>query len=331
MSYQTTQFRPYARNDWRGRQASAPLWMGTAGTVVYRGVGARQAYELVGVSRDSVGAPLAACLLILFDTATDRPLQRVVSDSGGAFRFDNPGVGPFYIVLYKSGTQVGTSANALRPTIQLQPTPPVALAGSTTFSLTENPINESGGWRGGLTHGTDWQNMQTGSGNAYGVGASPTGYDDNVACRTGAFTRSQFVEGVIWRASGYSPSIVHEIELMLHCTIAANNITAYELLMNSAGNFALARWDGTVGNVFFGISPTNQNGGPVGIVNGDVIRFSDDGAGNFTMKQNGVVVWTFSDATWQAGSPGMASFWRPDASIVPASFGFQSLSWGNGV
>jgi hypothetical protein len=195
------------------------------------------------------------------------------------------------------------------------------------FDATENPLGAP--WIGGETAGLDWQNMQSSGGVAHGVGASPieTGYDDNIAALTG-YAANQYIEGVIHKAGGYAPAVAHEIELHLRCTIAANSITTYEFLMNSGGAFQIVRWDGAIGNFYTGISGTNQNGGLVGVVNGDVMRFEVTGS-NFSVKQNGVLKLTFTDATYSSGSPGVGAFWRPDASIVPGSFGFSHVTVGN--
>jgi len=196
---------------------------------------------------------------------------------------------------------------------------------TTTFPLTENPISEGGKWLNGATDGIAWQNMQTGSGNAYGTGASPSDTNDNVASLIG-YPANHYVQATIFRAGGYSPAIAHEVELLVRCTITANNIKAYEFLMNSAGAFDVVRWNGPL-NSFDSLTFSDQNGGPTAVVDGDVIRIEAVGS-NFTMKQNGIIKRTWTDATHATGNPAMGAFWRPDASIVPSSFGFKDFAAG---
>lgn len=199
--------------------------------------------------------------------------------------------------------------------------------GPDNFSPNANPCDPTV-WFLGANDGLDWNNPQSSSGHACGTTASPGSDTDNTACRKGTFARKQFVQATCFRQGGYSPAVVHEIELLLHCTISAHSITTYECLFNSAGNFQLARWDGALDNVNFGISVTNQNGGPIAVVDGQVVKVQDDGAGNFSLFQAGTLVATWSDSTWTGGAPGHAYFWRPDASIVPASMGWTNMTGG---
>lgn len=202
------------------------------------------------------------------------------------------------------------------------PAPPIVF----TFDATENPLGAP--WINGDVVGLDWQNMQSSGGNAHGIAASPTGYDDNIAALTG-FNSNHYIEATVYKAGGYSPAITHEIELHVRCLIAENSITSYELLIpNASAGWQVVRWDGPVGTFYTGITPTAHNGGPVSIVNGDVIRYEVNGS-DFSVKRNGVLIWTFTDATYSGGGPGVAAFWRSDASIVPGSFGFSSVTVGN--
>jgi hypothetical protein len=202
-----------------------------------------------------------------------------------------------------------------------------ASTGVFEFATTENPLGSP--WRNGAANGLDWQDMQSGSGNAYGTGASPGAETDPIACLTG-YNANHYIEATIFRAGGYSPAINHEIELHTRCTISANSITSYEFLMNTAGNYQVVRWDGAIGVLDFTITVTEQNGGPTGLmcVNGDVVRIEVTGS-NFTMKLNGTTLATWTDSTYSTGGPGIASFWRPDVSIVPSSLGFSRVVVGN--
>jgi len=71
-----------------------------------------------GVTRDSVGSILGSCVVELYETLTDLPLQKVTSDAvTGAFTFTAARYSPttHYIVAYKAGSpdQAGTTLNTL--------------------------------------------------------------------------------------------------------------------------------------------------------------------------------------------------------------------------
>lgn len=139
MSFAPTTFRPFVREGWGGRAAShfrgclsiATPWPGLpiefpqtlglawrgnqTGTVVYRGMGGRANFSLVGVSRDSAGAILGSCIIDLMYTAGDVLHLTTTSDASGNFRFDTMPNGPFYLVAYKPGSPdvAGTTVNTL--------------------------------------------------------------------------------------------------------------------------------------------------------------------------------------------------------------------------
>lgn len=71
-----------------------------------------------GVTRDSAGAILGGCVVELYQTLTDLPLQKVTSDATtGAFTFTAARYAPttHYIVAYKAGSPdvAGTTLNTL--------------------------------------------------------------------------------------------------------------------------------------------------------------------------------------------------------------------------
>jgi hypothetical protein len=202
---------------------------------------------------------------------------------------------------------------------------------STSFPATENPISEGGAWRNGKTHGGDRQDMQTGSGNAYATVTNPTDYDDSCACLTG-FPPDHYIEGVVHRASGYSPTDPHEIELLLRCTINTNSIFTYEILMSTAGAFQIMRWDGTIGSFIEITFNGSGTGFGAAYADGDVVRGEISGSGTVTIvvKKNGSTVWTTTDSSAGrilTGSPGIASFMRGTGNVV-SSAGWQSITAG---
>lgn len=70
-----------------------------------------------GITKNSAGAALGSCTVELFQTATDLPLEKLVSDaSTGAYAFSSVGLGQtYYIVAYKAGSPdvAGTTVNTL--------------------------------------------------------------------------------------------------------------------------------------------------------------------------------------------------------------------------
>lgn len=73
-------------------------------------------FRISGVTRDSLGSPLAGCSVALYRTADDRLVDRVVSDAGGAYAFTSPSVPTaYYVVAYKAGggDVAGTTANTV--------------------------------------------------------------------------------------------------------------------------------------------------------------------------------------------------------------------------
>lgn len=70
---------------------------------------------LSGVTKDSTGSALGACVVQLFRTPSDALVSEITSDASGNYNFDNPGSGPFYIVAYKAGAPdvAGTTVNTL--------------------------------------------------------------------------------------------------------------------------------------------------------------------------------------------------------------------------
>ena len=118
---------------------------------------------------------------------------------------------------------------------------------STNFGAIENPISEGGRWVNGKAVGLDWNNVQSVPGAAYAA-AYVTGYDDPIAVLNTTFAANQFAEGTVRRATGYSPGVSHEIELLLRFRIAAHSARGYEILWGVTGELNIVRWNGPLGN-----------------------------------------------------------------------------------
>ena len=135
MSFQPTAFRQFARGpfgsragfrnasvDWPGENneagnATAFIRRGKMGEIVYRSPGGFSNHQLVGVTRDSSGAPLGFCRVDLCQG--NIIINSLESDASGNFLFEGPGSGPFFIVAYKQGSPdvAGTTVNTLQPEI----------------------------------------------------------------------------------------------------------------------------------------------------------------------------------------------------------------------
>ena len=75
--------------------------------------------RLSGVSRDSTGAPLGLCTVMIFETQRRLLVAELTSDAAGAWAIDMmPGLGPFFYVEYLVGSpdRAGTSINTNVPT-----------------------------------------------------------------------------------------------------------------------------------------------------------------------------------------------------------------------
>lgn len=223
-------------------------------------------------------------------------------------------------------TSVGTSS------------PTAGQSYSTTFSLTENPISESGIWVCGLATGLDWNNPETTSGHAIASvlsGAGGNRYDDSIAHLDASaypFAADQSAQGTVYRVGGYDPGASnHEIELHLRFQTTAHNARGYEVLFAHPGNMAIVRWNGPYGD-YTDLGYTGSGlSGP--LVDGDVMKAEIIGS-TINVYQNGNLVATQTDTTYTDGQPGMG-FWPVD-SATPGSYGWKdwqadSAAVGGGI
>lgn len=226
------------------------------------------------------------------------------------------------------GAMHGSSVNAA----------PVLKSFSTTFSLTENPMVEDGGWTLGGTTGGDWTNPQTGGGDAYGT-QNGTAFDDSNGHRNG-YGPNQFAQGVIKKGT---TSAIMEVAIMVRHLITnsvspghvgTGNNRGYELNLAHDGSYMqLVRWNGPLGLSFGdGAFDVLQNFGPVTApVDGDILYVQI--VGNIiTPKINGVSVGTWDITTgspanvWTTGNPGLDFY--TTTSAANSQYGFHSWSCG---
>ena len=73
--------------------------------------------RLIGVTRDSSGAPLGFCTVHAFTTADDVKRGETVSDASGNFEIRTPVNAAHYLVAYLAGSPdvAGTSPNTVTP------------------------------------------------------------------------------------------------------------------------------------------------------------------------------------------------------------------------
>ena len=83
----------------------------------FRSVMGRSNLTLSGVSRDSAGAILGLCQVLVFRTEDKSFVYETQSDANGAWSLTVNKGGPFFLVEYKAGSPdvAGTSLNTLAP------------------------------------------------------------------------------------------------------------------------------------------------------------------------------------------------------------------------
>jgi hypothetical protein len=192
---------------------------------------------------------------------------------------------------------------------------------STSFGATENPLSEGGRWINGGTVGLDWTNVQTTPGKAFATTLhNSSTYRDNIAHLAATFNANQQVSATIYRANGYSPSILDEIELLLRFQITAHSARGYEVMWEANGRYmAIAQWNGSYGN-FAAMNFTNSPPTPR---DGDVLTAKIVG-NTITVYVNGSLVLSDSTAsTWNDGHPGIG--FNP---VTPGST-LGSYGWKN--
>jgi hypothetical protein len=201
---------------------------------------------------------------------------------------------------------------------------------SIAFSDTEAPIGSSGSgsglWTNGGTTGLEWSNVDTHPGLAYGTESGSIDYNDSTAVLSGAWGPNQTAQATVDIVSSDATQF-EEVELRLETTITADSITGYEINCSvKPGNpyMQLVRWSGPLGNF------TGLDGADVGCVNGDVIKVTDLG-GTITAYLNGVPEFSWTDTTYESGSPGIGFYIQNGSASTDPDFGFSSFSATDGL
>ena len=195
---------------------------------------------------------------------------------------------------------------------------------STSFPNAENPLSEGGNWINGQVVGLDWHNARSLPGKGFGSAIAAT-YDDDIALLTTSFNANQFAEATVFRAAGYSPSVSHEVELLLHFQITPQGARGYEVLWGISGYIAIVRWNGPLSDY----TPLLENVNPgIGApVDGDVLRAEIIGSVIKVYKNGALVATGPSNTTWTDGQPGIG-FW-PTPGATPANFGWRNYTAGS--
>lgn len=203
-----------------------------------------------------------------------------------------------------------------------------AMSYRTTFPAAENPISEGGRWSNGADDGTDWCNVQTGAGSAWGVGPCSTAYADPTAILKGAWAPDQTVEATA-RIIRTDPSYYQEIELRLRTTVGAHSIRGYEVNFGVSHPYLqIVRWNGRLADFTYLGSSCDYPSvcGQVNgftIQNGDVAKAVISGH-TIRVYVNGRLRAMAEDSSYASGNPGIGYNYGCDGTY--ANFAWTKFS-----
>jgi hypothetical protein len=186
----------------------------------------------------------------------------------------------------------------------------------TVFGTAERPISEGGRWINGSV-GVDWLDVRVDSGRAFAAEFSPV-YNDAVAVLTTSLSSDQYAVGKVSRVAGYSPTVKHEIELLLRFQIGPHSARGYEVLWGHSGELNVVRWNGPLGQYTALAGIYGKNIGPARA--GDLLRAEIVGD-TIRVFRNGTFELAVSTlGTWQDGQPGIGFWPKPGATM-------ESYAW----
>lgn len=201
---------------------------------------------------------------------------------------------------------------------------------TSNFAGTEDPLSEAGVWRGGLTVGGLWTDMEKTPGVAFRKMTSfnGTNYNDSLAFLSG-FGPDQYIQGTL------SSAVVSglEAELYLRSEISANIARGYEIdCIGTSSNIYLVRWNGsgtnTVTNfdIIDGPIPATINAGSIvkASITGPTITVLVDGVLVLTRD---VQAWAVANGGnyWATGNPGIGG-WDENGGGVDSRFNWSSIT-----
>lgn len=203
---------------------------------------------------------------------------------------------------------------------------------TSNFSQTENPISEGGKWFNGGSVGSDWANVRTTPGLAFGTQPGNLGgnarYADSTAVLAGTWGPNQTVQGTIAVTNASNaPEVYQEVELRLRTAIKSHQITGYEVNCSISCNpknfyLQIVRWNGPL-NSWKLLGARTAHG-----VNGDVLKATINGS-TITAYLNGAEIFQVTDGTFTSGSPGIG-FYLQGATGLNPDFGFSNFTASDG-
>jgi chitodextrinase len=286
-----------------GQVLSGPVTI-TAEAADNLGVAGVQFYlDGTALGQDSTTAPYSTTWNTIQATNASHVLTAIASDTAGN-------------MTVSSGVTVTVSNVSPRPY-------------TTNFPLTENPISENDNWINGKATGLDWSDVQTTSGLAFGTQTGSNGYDDSTAVLAGSWGPNQTAQATVHTVNQNS-GIYEEVELRLRTTVAAHNITGYEINYRCTSDgsqyITIVRWNGALGNFTY---VNTLTGGP-GLHNGDVVEATIVGS-TITAYLNGTQMLQGTDSTFTSGSPGIGFFLQGGSAAADGDFGFTTYMASDGT
>lgn len=177
---------------------------------------------------------------------------------------------------------------------------------TTNFTLTENPISESGNWINGSTEGLDWGYISTTPGQTH-THPGTAQYADATAILTGTWFPDQIAQATVGSTVNAcnSTNCYPEVELRLRSTLSAHICNGYEIAFSlrtdGRAYLIIVRWNGPLADFTYLF---NQADPKYQVKTGDVIKGII--LGNvISAYKNGVLMGQATDDTYTSGNPGM--------------------------
>jgi hypothetical protein len=217
---------------------------------------------------------------------------------------------------------------------------------STSFvEPAANPISEGARWLGGLTYATDWSDVQTTSGRAFGTQSGVIGppYNDSVAVFAPppagkSWGANQEVIGRVFITDRTGWASFKEVECLLRVVIAPGLIYLYEVLFSVVAGTTyvqIMRWNGPVGQSLGDFEEIAVDTGWSGLSHGTWVRgriignvidasTSTDGV-NWAVILTGNIRTGAADGVYYpwAGAPGIGFWNREPTNGANNTFGFD--------
>ena len=204
----------------------------------------------------------------------------------------------------------------------------------TNFPVTESPISQSTNWTNGQAQGTDWKDMQTTVGFAFGSQVDSQTFDDSTAVLTGEWGPNQLVQAQVKIVNPCNAIDYEEVELRTNSAISGHSITGYEFDYRCGGGAqayaVIVRWNGPFGDFTY-LANNGVHGAKHEVHNGDVITAvslrNDVGCPVLTLLKNGVILaGPVTDCTYPNGAPGMGmALGSFGGGGVASDYGFSSF------